>query len=401
MEANNLIKKEFILGGLNCAHCAEEINNKVSKLQEVKSSNLNFINKKLTVNIKESFNEDTTIEKIIDIIDSTEPGLDIQISSKENASSKISIKKELILGGLNCAHCAEEINNKVSKLKEVESSNLNFVNKKLTVNISNNFEADDVINKIKEIINSTEPGLDIQVESTNKVKGRTTEKPGAVNDTNKKELIPLIIGALVYIFGIYQTATGYESQFSNIVFIVAYVIVGGDVLLRAIRNISKGRVFDENFLMALATVGALAIGELSEAVGVMLFYKVGEYLQGVAVGKSRKSITSLMQIRPDYANLKVNSEVKVVSPEEVNVGDIIVVKPGEKVPLDGVVVDGISMLDTSALTGESVLREVEKGDEILSGVINKNALLSIEVTKSFGESTVSKILDLVENSSIK
>lgn len=153
--------------------------------------------------------------------------------------------------------------------------------------------------------------------------------------------------------------------------------------------------------MALATVGALAIGELSEAVGVMLFYKVGEYLQGVAVGKSRKSITSLMQIRPDYANLKVNSEVKVVSPEEVNVGDIIVVKPGEKVPLDGVVVDGVSMLDTSALTGESVLREVEKGDEILSGVINKNALLSIEVTKSFGESTVSKILDLVENSSIK
>ncbi|HEK4723929.1 TPA: heavy metal translocating P-type ATPase, partial [Clostridioides difficile] len=208
-------------------------------------------------------------------------------------------------------------------------------------------------------------------------------------------------GALVYIFGIYQTATGYESQFSNIVFIVAYVIVGGDVLLRAIRNISKGRVFDENFLMALATVGALTIGELSEAVGVMLFYKVGEYLQGVAVGKSRKSITSLMQIRPDYANLKVNSEVKVVSPEEVNVGDIIVVKPGEKVPLDGVVVDGVSMLDTSALTGESVLREVEKGDEILSGVINKNALLSIEVTKSFGESTVSKILDLVENSSIK
>lgn len=401
MEANNLIKKEFILGGLNCAHCAEEINDKVSKLQEVKSSNLNFINKKLTVNIKESFNEDATIEKIIDIIDSTEPGLDIQINSKENASNKTSIKKELILGGLNCAHCAEEINNKVSKLKEVESSNLNFVNKKLTINISNNFEEDDVINKIKEIINSTEPGLDIQVWSNDKVKERTTEKSGVANDTNKKELISLIIGVLVYIFGIYQTATGYESQFSNIVFIVAYVIIGGDVVLRAIRNISKGRVFDENFLMALATVGALAIGELSEAVGVMLFYKVGEYLQGVAVGKSRKSITSLMQIRPDYANLKVNSEVKVVSPEEVKVGDIIVVKPGEKVPLDGVVVDGVSMLDTSALTGESVLREVEKGDEILSGVINKNALLSIEVTKSFGESTVSKILDLVENSSIK
>ena len=153
--------------------------------------------------------------------------------------------------------------------------------------------------------------------------------------------------------------------------------------------------------MSIATVGAVIIGEVPEAVGVMLFYKIGEYLQSIAVGKSRKSITSLMQIRPDSANLKVGSEIKVVSPEEVSIGDIIVVKPGEKIPLDGVVVDGFSMVDTSALTGESVLREIGVGESALSGFINKNALLTIEVTKEFGESTVSKILDLVENASIK
>ena len=153
--------------------------------------------------------------------------------------------------------------------------------------------------------------------------------------------------------------------------------------------------------MSIATIGAVAIGEVPEAVGVMLFYKIGEYLQGIAVGKSRKSITSLMQIRPDSGNLKVGSEIKVVSPEDIRIGDIIVVKPGEKIPLDGVVVDGYSMVDTSALTGESVLREIGVGDDALSGFINKNALLTIEVTKEFGESTVSKILDLVENASSK
>ena len=205
----------------------------------------------------------------------------------------------------------------------------------------------------------------------------------------------------MYIFGIFQTATGFESKFVNILFLIVYLIVGYDVLLKALKNASKGRVFDENFLMSIATVGAVIIGEVPEAVGVMLFYKIGEYLQSIAIGKSRKSITSLMQIRPDSANLKVGSEIKVVSPEEVSIGDIIVVKPGEKIPLDGVVVDGFSMVDTSALTGESVLREIGVGESALSGFINKNALLTIEVTKEFGESTVSKILDLVENASSK
>ena len=314
--------------------------------------------------------------------------------------SQKSIKKEMILGGLNCAHCAEVINEKVSKLDEIKSCNLNFISKKLTLNIDEQYDEEDIINKVIKIIDDTEPGLNIQIVSSedNKI---DSEKIEVSHDIDKKDLIKLIIGAIVYIFGIYQTATGFESQYSWIIFLVAYIVVGGEVLIKAIRNAIKGSLFDENFLMAIATVGALAIGELPEAVGVMLFYQIGEFLQGIAVGKSRKSITSLMEIRPDYANLKLESEVKVVSPEEVKIGDIIVVKPGEKVPLDGVVVNGISMVDTSALTGESVLREISVGEDILSGFINKNALLTIKVTKEFGESTVSKILDLVENASSK
>lgn len=311
------------------------------------------------------------------------------------------IKKEIILGGLNCAHCAETINEKVSKLNEIESSNLNFINKKLTVNINKYGNEEQILNSIVEIINDTEPGLDIKLPSGNKNKINNKSHKKEKDDINKSDLFKLIIGTLVYIFGIYQTATGFDSQFSNVVFIGAYIIVGGKVLIKAFKNILKGQIFDENFLMTLATIVALIIGELPEAVGVMLFYQIGEFLQGLAVGKSRKSITSLMEIRPDYANLKVGSELKVVEPESVNIGDIIVVKPGEKVPLDGTIIDGISMVDTSALTGESVLREVGLGDDILSGFINKNSVLTIKVSKAFGESTVSKILDLVENASTK
>ena len=177
--------------------------------------------------------------------------------------------------------------------------------------------------------------------------------------------------------------------------------MGLDVLIEAIKNIFKGEVFDENFLMTIATIGAFAIGEYPEAVAVMLFYQVGELFQDYAVDKSRKSIANLMDIRPDIAFVKRNGKIEKISPEDVKIGENIVVKPGEKVPLDGTVVEGNSMIDTSALTGESLPREVNVGDNILSGCINKNGLLTIKVEKEFGESTVSKILDLVENASSK
>ena len=189
------------------------------------------------------------------------------------------------------------------------------------------------------------------------------------------------------------------SWINNFIFILSYIIVGSKIVLKAVRNITRGKVFDENFLMTIATLGAFAIGEYPEAVAVMLFYQVGELFQSYAVDKSRKSISSLMDIRPDFANVIRNEEIVKIDPDEVEIGEIILVKPGEKVPLDGTVIDGVSMLDTSALTGEAVPRKVEKGCSILSGCINQTGLLKIQVTKKYGESTVSKILDLVENAS--
>ena len=388
-----LIKKELKLGGLACAHCAEVIGKEVNNIEGVHSSNMNFVTKKLTLQIDSDANEEDIIYQVIKLIDSIEPGLDIEVINK---TSKELNKRELTLGGLNCAHCAEVINNKVSLLDGIQSSNLNFVNKKLSIEIENDYE--EVLDEVLKIINDTEPGLDISIsDNTKEIKKEAVK----IKDKNKIELIKIIVGALVFGFAFYEEFIGARSGFLPIIFIAAYLIVGGDVLYKAIRNLTKGRVFDENFLMTIATLGAICIGETSEAVGVMLFYKVGEYLQEIAVGKSRKSISDLMQIRPDVANLKIGDTIKTVNPEEVKIGDYIVVKPGEKVPLDGIVVDGNSMVDTSALTGESVLRSVNKGDSLLSGFINKNALLTIEVTKDFSESTVSKILDLVENASSK
>ena len=224
----------------------------------------------------------------------------------------------------------------------------------------------------------------------------------------KKRLRKIIIAAIIFLIAVLIEKINFVNIDENTIFIIqivlyvlSYLIVGFEVVKKAVVNIFHGEFFDENFLMSVATIGAFAIKEFPEAVAVMLFYQIGEYFQSYAVKKSRKSIASLMDIRPDYANLKVNGNIEKKSPEEVKIGDVIVVKPGEKVPLDGIVIEGTSMLDTSALTGESVPREVKVNDNILSGCINLNGVLEIRVEKEFGESTVSKILDLVENATNK
>lgn len=215
----------------------------------------------------------------------------------------------------------------------------------------------------------------------------------------KKRAIQIIIGLILFTIAL---LVPFQNQLiNNIIFIIAYIIVGIKIVIKAIKNIFRGKVFDENFLMAIATIGTFFVGEYPEAVAVMLFYQIGELFQSYAVDKSRKSIASLMDIRPDYANIYKNGELIKVNPEEIEIGETIIVKPGEKVSLDGIVIEGKSMLDTSALTGESVPREVKVGEEVLSGCINQNGVLTIKVTKEFAESTVSKILDLVENASSK
>lgn len=215
----------------------------------------------------------------------------------------------------------------------------------------------------------------------------------------KKRAIQIIVAFLLFIVSLLVSFP--NVWINHMLYIFSYLIVGSEIVWKAIRNIIRGKVFDENFLMAVATLGAFGIGEFPEAVAVMLFYQIGELFQSYAVNKSRKSISSLMDIRPDFANVKRANEILKVSPDEVEIGEIIVVKPGEKVPLDGTIIEGCSTLDTSSLTGESLPKEVTIGDEVLSGCVNQNGLVTIEVTKNFGESTVSKILDLIENASSK
>ena len=276
------------------------------------------------------------------------------------------------------------------------------MNQTLTVQAGTSV-ATSLLDTVTTIVHSHEPDVEVsekQLEATAPVK--KDEKAAVYNDEDKKRTIRLAVGAVVYAIGMALTVFAKLPTLAELAFlIVAYVILGWDVVWQAVKNITRGQVFDEHFLMCVSTIGAFAIGEYPEAVAVMLFYQVGEFFQSLAVKRSRKSISDLMDIRPDSATVKRNGVLQVVSPESVAVGEIIVVKPGEKIPLDGIVVDGESMLDTKALTGESVPRSIRKGDEALSGCINQSGLLTLKVTKSFGESTVSKITDLVENASAR
>lgn len=304
------------------------------------------------------------------------------------------IKKIFILEGLGCANCAAKIERESNHIDGVKFAVVDFVATKLIIEINSLAKQDVITEKVKEIVKRIEPDVKV-IENKSKLASNHDHFHGEVN---KGDLIRLIIGAAI--FGL-ATAIQFSSAIELSLFLISYLLIGGEVVLSAVKNIGRGQVFDENFLMSIATIGAFTIGQYPEGVAVMLFYQIGELFQGVAVKRSRKSITALMDIRPDFANLKVGDDLKKVSPEEVTIGSMIVVKPGEKVPLDGKVIEGVSMVDTSALTGESIPREVEAGDPILGGVINKNGLLTIEVEKEFGDSTIAKILDLVQNASSK
>lgn len=382
-------KKEFLLEGLDCANCAAKIEAEINKISNTKG-NVNFMTKTLSVEVESGHDLQEILRQIKAIINKIEP----QVTIKEKNLIK-GVKRIFLLEGLDCANCGAKIENQVRDLPGVRSATVDFVGKKLIINADNNNDMRKIEEEIVKIVKNIEPDVrvidEVHKKNHDKKVDETSEKV-----EYKKEIIQLIIGSILLLLG----STLKLSELPKIaIFLTAYIVVGGEILVRAIKNILKGQVFDENFLMAIATVGAFAIGEYPEGVGVMLFYQVGELFQSIAVNRSRKSITSLMDIRPDFANLKLGDEVKRVSPEEIAIGDIIIVKPGEKVPLDGKVTSGVSMLDTSALTGESVPREVKIGDEVLSGFINKNGVLEIQVDKEFGESTVSKILDLVENAS--
>ena len=325
---------------------------------------------------------------------------------------------KLYLKGLDCANCANKIENKVNKLESVEEAVLNFSLSLLIVNLKENSDVNKVEEEIKTIVNNLEPDV-IVSKYDNNIKEKKNvctseccsghahnveEKHEESHEHNHSEgvslrdKVTLAIGFILFAIAIF---IGEEKSYVPYIYALSYVLVGGKVVLSAIRNIFRGQVFDENFLMTVATLGAFAIGNHPEGVAVMIFYEIGELFQSYAVNRSRKSISSLMDIRADYANLIIDGKEKKVDPSEIKIDDIIVIKPGERVPLDGVVIEGNSSLDTSALTGESLPRNIELNDEILAGVINLTGVIRVKVTKEFGESTVSRILELVQNASSK
>ena len=309
--------------------------------------------------------------------------------------------KEIVLEleGLNCAGCAAKIEALTNDIEGVDSASLDFVSKKLKVNVEGNDKSENITDEIKAIVNKLEPH--VVVIEKNKGNYSHAHEHGHSHDhgdINKSDIFKLILGGILFIIPYIFKLEG-TPRF--LIYLTAYIVVGLEIIIIAIRNVLAGQPFDEYFLMTVATVGAFAIGEYPEGVAVMLFYQLGELFQGLAVNHSRKSISSLLDIRPDYANLEMDGEVQRVEPEKVHVGDYIIVKPGEKVPLDGIIIDGKSSMDTSNITGESVPRTVNVGDNVLSGFINREGLLKVKVKKEFSESTVSKILNLVENASSK
>ncbi|MEK4217382.1 MULTISPECIES: heavy metal translocating P-type ATPase [unclassified Bacillus (in: firmicutes)] len=299
------------------------------------------------------------------------------------------VTREYVLDGLDCSNCAQKIENGVKGIKGVDGCAVSFAASTLTVSADGK-EEQWVTNKVEKKVKSIDPHVTV----------RPKHKKKSADDGYRKRMINMLIrmaAAVLLGAAAYLIHAGPMLEF--LLFFAAYLIIGGDIVVRAVKNISRGQVFDEHFLMALATIGAFLIQQYPEGVAVMLFYQIGELFQGAAVSRSRKSISALMDIRPDYANMKIGDGIKTVSPEGVQTGDIIVVNPGESIPLDGKVVQGSAMVDTSALTGESVPRKAAEGQEVMSGFINQNGVLHIEVTKGYQDSAVSKILDLVQNAS--
>lgn len=297
------------------------------------------------------------------------------------------------LKGLNCPHCAEKITADVKKMKSLQNPEINLMKQELSAVKTQNCFEEPLLSQITEIVHKYEPNVEVFILSEKEKQKIKEVESSEFEKGLQKILLRFGAGLIFFLGGAFLNI--------NILFLISYFLFGYDVLGRAIKNIKKGQIFDENFLMSISTIGAIFLGELAEAVFVMMFYQIGETFQSYAVDRSRKSITELMDIRTDYANLVVGQQTKKVEPTEVSIGDMIVVKAGEKIPLDGIVAEGNGELDTSALTGESLPVSVGIGERVYSGSVNKNGLLKIQVTKEFGESTVVKILEMVENASSK
>ena len=369
---------QYRVVGIDCADCAAELAEKIRKIEGVLSADIHFLQQKLYFACDEE--KHSVIEqKVFDIIHDDEPDAVITALSEETKHLfKFNIKN------IDCADCANEIAEKAMEIEGVEHAEADFMHAILRVQFATS-EYTRIENALREMIARLEPDVEFS-------RYFAEQKSETKKDYSTQIMMArLVLGAIL--FGLSFILTGITSNISTL---VAYIILGYDVIYKAFNNLRRGNLLDENFLMTIATFAALYLSDWKEATGVMLFYQIGEFFQDLAVDHSRKSIAALMDIRPDYASVQSGTEFIKVDPTEVQIGEIIQVKPGERIPLDGIVVSGSSSLDTASLTGESNLRDVDVDDEVISGVVNTSGVLLIRTTKEFAQSTVSRILSIIE-----
>ena len=369
---------QYRVVGIDCADCAAELAEEIRKIEGVLSADIHFLQQKLYFVCDEE--KHSVIEqKVFDIIHDDEPDAVITALSEETKHLfKFNIKN------IDCADCANEIAEKAMEIEGVEHAEADFMHAILRVQFATS-EYTRIENALREMIARLEP--DVEFSRYFAEQKSETEK----DYSTQIMMARLVLGAIL--FGLSFILTGIISNISTL---VAYIILGYDVIYKAFNNLRRGNLLDEHFLMTIATFAALYLSDWKEATGVMLFYQIGEFFQDLAVDHSRKSIAALMDIRPDYASVQSGTEFIKVDPTEVQIGEIIQVKPGERIPLDGIVVSGSSSLDTASLTGESNLRDVDVDDEVISGVVNTSGVLLIRTTKEFAQSTVSRILSIIE-----
>lgn len=380
-------KRVYILEGLGCANCAAKMEKKIKELPGVKYAAITYATRQLRLSAED---HQAVLPRIQEICASIES--DVKVVPRSGPLPGAFKTKTYILEDLGCANCAAKMEKRINELDGITDATITFATKQLRVTAKS---PDRYLPKIREICTSIEPEVVVKEKDTRPKSPDTL--PVEAARTSEKGLWPIIIGVALFVAGEVLEHMGYGSAVTLPIYIVGYIILGGKVVLTALKNIPKGQIFDENFLMSIATLGAFAIREYPEAVGVMLFYRIGEYFEHRAVEKSRGQIMDAVDMRPEVVDLLIGDEVQTIGAEEAQVGDILLVRPGDRIPLDGVVIDGESRIDTSPVTGEPVPVKAKVGDEVTSGCVNTSGQLKIRVEKVLGESMVTRILDSVEN----
>ena len=389
-------KRVYILENLGCAHCASKMEEQIQHLDGVENATITFATKQLRLNATDP---DALLPQIRKICTSIESEVKVVPRNPKPSASADVTTRIYLLENLGCAHCASKMEEQIADLDGISEATITFATRQLRVTAKN---PDRYLDQIRRICTSIESEVIVKEKDPRpKAQAATSETHAASTkrtfSKEKIDTICIIIGAILFVAGEIMEHKGFSDTATLPVFVIAYLALGGVIVVKAAKNISHGQIFDENFLMSIATLAAFAINDSAEAVGVMLFYRIGELFEEKAVERSRGQIMDAVDLRPEVVNLVAGDDVQVIPSENAQVGDILLVRPGDRIPLDGVIIEGSSRIDTSPITGEPVPVAVNEGDEITSGCVNTSGQLKIRVEKPLGESMVTRILDSVEN----